>query len=71
MVHLISGMMGPLWTSPTGEETGQPVRIKASTVLLNDQAEQIRLITFGATSYAQLRERLFAKKELNLTMRSR
>ena len=46
---LITGMLGPLWTSPTGEETGQPVMIAASTVLLYDQAEQIRQITFGTT----------------------
>ena len=59
--------MGSLWTSPTGEETGQPVKIAANTVLLYDQAKQIRQITFGTTSYVQLKERLFAKKERNLT----
>ena len=70
MVHLLTGMMDPLWISLTGEKTGQPVRIVASIVLLYDQAEQIRWITFGTTSFVQLKERLFAKKECNLTMDS-
>ena len=45
---------GSLWTSPTEEETGQPVRIAASTSLLYHQAEQILQIIFGTTSYAPL-----------------
>ena len=53
--------MGPSWTSPTEEEPDQPVRIAASTVLLYDQAEQIRQITFGTTSYVPLKERLLVK----------
>ena len=63
--------MGLPWTSLTGEETGQLVMIAASTVLLYDQAEQIRQITFGTTSYVQLKERLFARKERNLTSQIR